>query len=395
MGDPSALLAKPVSTLREASEILACFGMLLGGLAPLPEMTVLDFGAGSCWTTHFLAQLGCHVIAMDISTAMLDLGRKRFDDHPLFGHRPAPTFSVFDGQRMELADESVDRILCFDALHHVADPASVVTEMGRVLRPGGVAGFSEPGPRHSVHPKSQHEMRRYGVPECDVVLDEIWRTASGAGFVDLSVAVFSPSPHWMAFETFERFLDAGAADARPESRGMRHRLDQVHRLGLALRPRSARVALRHVEFVRTGLQNRRMFLMRKAGSAAVDSREVVGLAGHLVLHDVEVERRGTTAFVRGTCVARNVGQNRWVSSSANLGAVRLGLRLRSGAHPARDVGRASLPGSGVEVGEEVAIVFELEVADAGPGDTLEVDLVSEGITWFSELQGQPLEVALG
>jgi len=175
MEDPSALLAKPCSSLREAPDLLACFGLLLSGLAPLPGMTVLDFGAGSCWTSHFLTQMGCRVIAMDVSEAMLDLGRRRYAEQPVFGQQPAPEFRVFDGHRMDLPDESVDRILCFDALHHVGNMSEVLAEMGRVLRPGGVAGFSEPGPNHSLDPQSQHEMRRYGVPERDLV----WRTFGG------------------------------------------------------------------------------------------------------------------------------------------------------------------------------------------------------------------------
>jgi len=182
MEDPTALLAKPCSSLREAPDVLSCFGMLLGALAPLPGMTVLDFGAGSCWTTHFMTQLGCRVVAMDVSAAMLDLGRRRFEQQPVFGDRPAPSFSLFDGHTMDLPDGSVDRIMCFDALHHVPNVAEVVAEMGRVLRPGAVAGFSEPGPTHSRHPQSQHEMRRYGVPEFDLVLEDVWRWASGSGF---------------------------------------------------------------------------------------------------------------------------------------------------------------------------------------------------------------------
>ncbi|MGH9028383.1 MAG: class I SAM-dependent methyltransferase, partial [Acidimicrobiales bacterium] len=206
MEDPTALLAKPCSTLREAPDVLACFGMLLGGLAPLPGMVVLDFGAGSCWTTHFLTQLGCRVVAMDISEAMLDLGRLRFSRQPLFGDRPAPTFKVFDGRHMDLPDSSVDRILCFDALHHVPNPSDVVCEMGRVLRPGGVAGFSEPGPHHSRDAQSQHEMRRYGVPELDLVLEDIWRAAAAAGFAELSVGIFTPTPQWVPFDRFNSFL---------------------------------------------------------------------------------------------------------------------------------------------------------------------------------------------
>ena len=74
MEDPSALLAKPCSSSARSARSAHLFRSAAEWLAPLPGMTVLDFGAGSCWTSHFLTQLGCRVIAMDISEAMLDLG---------------------------------------------------------------------------------------------------------------------------------------------------------------------------------------------------------------------------------------------------------------------------------------------------------------------------------
>ena len=408
MEDPSALLAKPVSSLREAPDLLACFGMLLGGLAPLPEMTVLDFGAGSCWTSHFLAQLGCEVIAMDISAAMLELGARRFAEHPLFGDRPAPRFSVFDGTRMDLPDASVDRVLCFDALHHVANMPDVIAEMGRVLRPGGVAGFSEPGPHHSRDPQSQHEMRRYGVPECDVVLAEVWAAARGAGFADLRVAVFSPSPQWVGMGELDAFLTERPADAvdhalRPRGRAAVDRalrgVRQARRAASELRRLDgARVGLRHLSFVRGGLQNRRMFLLRQAGEELVDSREASGLACELAVSGVEVFRLPAGSTVSGLCRVRNTGRNRWLPSSADLGAVRLGLRVRRGPHPAADHGRVALPGDrAIEPGGAVEIPFETEVQTPADGErpvVLELDLVAEGITWFASVRGRPFEIDL-
>src|SRR3984957_2933185 len=222
MEDPTALLAKPVSSMREAPDLLSCFGMLLSGLAPLPGMTVLDFGAGSCWTSHFLTQLGCRVIAVDVSEAMLELGRRRYKEQQIFGEQPAPEFSVFDGRHMDLADESVDRILCFDALHHVANMQEVLSDMRRVLRPGGIAGFSEPGPNHSKDPQSQHEMRRYMVPERDLVIEDVWRWASESGFSDLSLAVFAPAPQWVPITAFEDFLAPARSDTASSHAGRSH-----------------------------------------------------------------------------------------------------------------------------------------------------------------------------
>jgi SAM-dependent methyltransferase len=409
MEDPTALLAKPCSSLREAPDVLSCFGMLLGALAPLPGMTVLDFGAGSCWTTHFMTQLGCRVVAMDVSAAMLDLGRRRFEQQPVFGDRPAPSFSLFDGRTMGLPDGSVDRIMCFDALHHVPNVAEVLAEMGRVLRPGAVAGFSEPGPHHSRHPQSQHEMRRYGVPEFDLVLEDVWRWASGSGFDRLSVAVFNPGPQWVGLDQFTAFLAGGVPDGGgpgpvPAGRGdllgkVRGRLRTAGRLAAELRHvDAARAGFGHLAHVRATLRNRRMFLLHKAGTEITDSREATGLGVDLSVEDVEVVRGTGAVTVRGTCRARNTGHNRWLPSSAGQGAVLLGLRVARGAHPAADHGRVALPGdTGVDPGASVVVPFVTEVPVPGPGAEavrLELDLVAEGIIWFAEVQGHPVEIPI-
>ena len=62
----------------------------------------------------------------------------------------------------------MERIICLDAFHHVPNPAEVLSELGRVLQQGGVAGFAEPGPEYSKTPQSQFEMRTHGVVENDI-----------------------------------------------------------------------------------------------------------------------------------------------------------------------------------------------------------------------------------
>jgi 2-polyprenyl-3-methyl-5-hydroxy-6-metoxy-1,4-benzoquinol methylase len=411
MEDPSALLAKPVSSLREAPDLLACFGLLLSGLAPLPGMRILDFGAGSCWTSHFLTQLGCRVVAMDISESMLDLGRRRYEQQPVFGDQPDPEFVVFDGHRMDLADESVDRVLCFDALHHVANMKTVLAEMARVLRPGGVAGFSEPGPHHSRDPQSQHEMRRYGVPERDLVLEDVWGWAAESGFSELSVAVFAPSPQWVSLESFNAFVSpksegiaqrAGRVLHPRGKRGIDGLLAQLRRVSKVAgefgSPESARGAMSEVLFVRGQLANRRMFLIRKAGEEIRDSREATGLSGKVVAESVKVETRPESTTVSVECSVENNGSNRWLRSSAGRGAVLLGLRVRHGRHPASDHGRVWLPGDhDLDPGARLSVEFETELKTPQPGEgpvVLELDLVSEGISWFAEVHGHPVEVRI-
>ena len=149
---PDPLLAKPLATASEAVEVLSNFAQVLALLEAAPGDRVLDFGVGSCWTSRFLVQLGYEVVAVDVSSAALELGRQLFSRLPVIGPRPAPTFLLFDGHRFLLDDVSVDRIVVVDSFHHVPNPEVVLAEMGRVLRNGGRAVFHESGPNHSRSP---------------------------------------------------------------------------------------------------------------------------------------------------------------------------------------------------------------------------------------------------
>ena len=66
------------------------------------------------------------------------------------------TFLVGRGEQLPMDDETFDALLSFDVLEHVQDPARVLTESRRVLRPGGRAflvfpGFFHPFEHHLSH----------------------------------------------------------------------------------------------------------------------------------------------------------------------------------------------------------------------------------------------------
>src|SRR5262245_53578704 len=128
-------LAKPFADPHDAPDLLGSFAQLVAGLRLAPGLTVLDFGAGACWPTRGLTQFGCGAIALDVAASALELGRQLYARLPPIGDQPAPQFLVFDGRHIDLPDASVDRILGFDAFHHVPNPAQAMLELGRILRP--------------------------------------------------------------------------------------------------------------------------------------------------------------------------------------------------------------------------------------------------------------------
>jgi len=350
-------LAKPFDDPHETPRLLGSFGQLLAGLRLAPGLTVLDFGAGVCWTTRVLTQLGCDAIALDVSPTALELGRQLYARLPPIGDYPRPRFILFDGHRIDLPDASVDRVCCFDAFHHVPNGAEVMRELGRVLRPGGVAGFSEPGPQHSKAARAQYEMKNYTAFENDVVMEDIWAWAHAAGFADLQLAVFSTDAHHVSLADFNAVVAGGEA------------LDAYTRK------------------VRGFLDGHRTFFLVKGGQPARDSREREGLRGEI---SVRLERTDLQAGepIRDQATVQNVGTATWLPGSTPAGGVNLGahLRQRDGQPIDVDFARVMLERR-TAPGDAQTVTFAIASPPAGDY-LLEFDLVSERVGWF-EMNGSP------
>lgn len=54
-----------------------------------------------------------------------------------FGDRPGVRFEVMDAHALAFADGSFDTVCVSNSLHHFEDPAPILAEMLRVVRPGG------------------------------------------------------------------------------------------------------------------------------------------------------------------------------------------------------------------------------------------------------------------
>ena len=358
-------LAKPFAKPDEAPPILIGVATLLQGLRLVPGMTVLEFGAGTGWLSRFLTQLGCRVILLDVSATALKIARDLYERQPPIGDRPAPRFLQFDGRRIDLEDASVERILCFDAFHHAPNPEDVLREFGRVLKPGGIAAFAEPGPRHSRTPLSQFEMRTYGVIENDVDIHALWRTAQICGFRDLKLALFHAPPFHVSLDDYEDLLAGGATAAKWVA--------------------STRVFLRDV----------RSFFLFKEGSERIDSRSPSGLAAEVTATLIEPVIEGRPIVVDATVTNRGIAT--WLPSDAQFGGVALGAHLHdvAGKLITFDLHweRLTEPPREIAPGETVRVRMSLPPQPAGRY-TLEIDCVAAGVAWFAQLGSRPAQLAL-
>lgn len=98
---------------------------------------VLEVGCGPGHLSIRLARrYGLEVTGVDLDPAMIE--RARANCHRA-GAADLATFRVGDVAAMPFNDESVDLVVSTLSMHHWADPAAAMAEVGRVLRPGGRA----------------------------------------------------------------------------------------------------------------------------------------------------------------------------------------------------------------------------------------------------------------
>jgi ubiquinone/menaquinone biosynthesis C-methylase UbiE len=175
---------------------------------PRPGWTVLDVGCGTGAALSEYAELGCSVIGVDPSPAMLAQARARLGDDA--------DLRLIDGSPLPVEDGSVELVLVSLVLHSVshADAVGILREAARVLVTDGrilvvdfgTSGLRFPrgwmgrgitvvaelaaGPRHAAH--SWDYLRRGGLPalvaEAGLEFEAVRPTAGGA----IVVAVLAP-----------------------------------------------------------------------------------------------------------------------------------------------------------------------------------------------------------
>lgn len=103
-----------------------------------PGATVLDAGCGPGVHSIRIARAGFHVCAADISETMLSHARQRVAAAG-FGERV--TFRKEDLTQLTFADESFRHVFSWGVIIHIHDVEKALSELVRVLQPGGTLGL--------------------------------------------------------------------------------------------------------------------------------------------------------------------------------------------------------------------------------------------------------------
>lgn len=227
--EEASLFRRPFQSPADTQPRLAGLATVLQLLDLAENAQVLDFGCGTGWLARCLAMMGADVVATDVSPKVLELGRRFLASDPLAAELRVE-FRLFDGHRLPVDDASMDRIVSFDAFHHVLDQSATLAEMARVLRPGGIAVFHEPGPEHSGTADAQYEMAQFSVIENDIDVHAIWRVAQACGFADIRLALPALRSSVVRLEDFDR-----VAAGRPSMPDLRNAMQNIHDFSFNLR----------------------------------------------------------------------------------------------------------------------------------------------------------------
>src|SRR6202030_1536686 len=95
---------------------------------------VLDIATGPGYIAEAFAKDSREVLGMDLTEAMLDIARARTKERGVKNI----SFRVGDAQNLPFDEGEFDVVVCRLALHHVQQPAKVVSGMARVCRAGGM-----------------------------------------------------------------------------------------------------------------------------------------------------------------------------------------------------------------------------------------------------------------
>lgn len=350
----------------ELAQCLRTFAHLIELLQLGLRAQVLDVGCGPGWLSEFLTRCGYWVTGVDISPDMVEIARERVAaiDGPVGEDvEPLAEFHALAVREMPWTGR-FDAAVLYDTMHHFDNELETLEVVRRTLVPGGQLYIHEgvrPPPGSEAERNLVAEMERYGTLESPFDPEYLVEVVRGAGFVDVRRLV-----------EVDELLELERAEER---RGLLGRLRSRSAGGdRALAQASLRPTFNIVH----------AFNPIPGGTEAADflARIEVAAGGWLQAGDEWRIRLGVTNAGRAFWPA-----GRWFPYPKGAVTVAPYVAGVEGGRE-RELVRAALPRS-VSPGETVEVEVVVRAEDAATG-RVAVDLVREGLAWFSEGGSEPV-----
>jgi ubiquinone/menaquinone biosynthesis C-methylase UbiE/DNA-binding transcriptional ArsR family regulator len=142
-----------------------------------------DLGCGTGSTTAAIAPFVARTIAVDRSGEMLQAARRRLRDYPNVDIRRGEL------EALPIADGDLDVGIIMLVLHHVPDPAAVLREAARAIKPGGRLVLCDMLPHDREEYKQQMGHVWLGFSE-----DQITRLLTSSGFDRIRIVPMPADP---------------------------------------------------------------------------------------------------------------------------------------------------------------------------------------------------------
>jgi ubiquinone/menaquinone biosynthesis C-methylase UbiE len=357
--DHSFQLSKPFNHLDECPVLITWLAKLIQGGYFLPQHKVLEFGSGSCWLGRLFNQLGMEVVSLDISKTALDIGKKLKAQSKVFGIQPEHKFLLYDGEKINEPNNSFDRVVCFESFHHVNDQSHTLSEFYRVLRPGGIVAFCEPGPFHSKNYRSQEEMKNYNVIENDIKIERIWKIANSIGFKNIYFTLAMVDFFSLNFKSYMQF--------------QRNSLTKEHLKKI-------------INSIENTHKNLTIFFIQKGKRVVNDSRDSKTLSAKInIIHKKIFTNENKSNFLSIKLKVQNTGNSNWLPSGNNSGSVNIGVHLFDENRKLIDLDyfRYEFSKKIVKPKDKIIFLIDIPLNKSPYKSILEIDLVSEKILWFA------------
>lgn len=350
------------------------FALLIDALNISKADTLLDFGAGTCWTSALLNMMGVKTISLDVSRTALKIGEEeifKFDKRQNMDLNPS--FVVYDGHRFPMPDKCVDRILCFDAFHHVPNQQEILNEMYRVLKDGGKIGFSEPGEKHSINPDSIKEMETYGVLENDIYLEDFKLKIEKAGFTRLVLKPYI-YPNAVTFE-LDNYLSLYRVCNESTVEQMSH-------------------AIKHISYIKQILRSvaHPPLMILDKGYEDINSKHPNVLKAEMEILD-KIDKIEMGRDININIKVKNIGDTIWLSEPhGSPGCVALGVRIIKDTEKI-DLTRGFL-NRDILPGCNDVIRLNIILPKKTDHYILELDMLNEHFYWFSDIDSETVRIEI-